>query len=197
MSEADISRLRGLKIEFRARAVAARKNQPDKDSLSRRILETFASLPQYRAARTVAFYVDFGDEVRTRPLIVEALAEGKTVVCPHCQPERLVLYRLESMEELAPGTWGILEPNADVRSVPDRRVEIGAIDLVMVPGVAFDAKGGRLGYGRGYYDKLLAPAEEHTYLAAVAFECQVFPEVPTTPHDVRMHAVITEAAVYR
>jgi len=98
--------------------------------------------------------------------------------------------------ERDPSTWGILEPNRDVRSAADRRVEIGAVDLVMVPGVAFDSRGGRLGHGKGYYDKLLA-AGEHTHRVAVAFECQMFPEVPMGRHDVRMHAVVTEAGVYR
>jgi 5-formyltetrahydrofolate cyclo-ligase len=165
--------------------------------VSRRILDTFAALHEYQAARAVAFYVDFGDEVRTRPLVAEAFREGKTVVCPYCEPDALVLYRLETMEDLAPGTWGILEPNREVRESADRRVEIGAVDLVMVPGVAFDPNGGRLGHGKGYYDKLLAGAGRNTCAVAVAFECQVFPEVPVGPHDVRMDAVITEAGVYR
>jgi 5-formyltetrahydrofolate cyclo-ligase len=68
--------------------------------------------------------------------------------------------------------------------------------MVVVPGVAFDRSGGRLGHGKGYYDKLLVRIRPDAHIVAVAYECQLFPEVPMLPHDVRMHKVVTESAVY-
>jgi 5-formyltetrahydrofolate cyclo-ligase len=74
---------------------------------------------------------------------------------------------------------------------------VGEIDLIVVPGVAFDRRGGRTGHGKGYYDKLLTHARRDTVLVAVAFECQVFSEVPMTERDVFMDRIVTEKAVYR
>ena len=84
----------------------------------------------------------------------------------------------------------------ELRGVASKRVEIEELDLIMVPGVAFDRRGGRSGHGKGYYDKLLEHARPDTPLVALAFECQMFDEVPMQDHDVFMDKVITEAAVY-
>ena len=76
------------------------------------------------------------------------------------------------------------------------RCRFGEIDLIMVPGVAFDRRGARMGHGKGYYDKLLQHARPETPLIALAFECQLFPEIPTASHDIFMDMIITESAVY-
>jgi len=190
------SQAKRLKRELRAKARVARQAQPNKDALSRRICGKFAASPEYASARTVMLFVDFGDEVRTRHLLAAALEEGKAVVVPYCEGDVLKLFRLMSTDELSPGTWGILEPKAELRARCDRRIGMDEVDLVMVPGVAFDRRGGRLGHGKGYYDKLLVTARADTPLIAVAFECQMFPEVPMLPHDATMDKVITETAVY-
>ncbi len=184
------------KRRIRRQAEALRRAQPDKDALSRVICARFAGLPEYAAAATVMAYVGFGDEVRTRAFLCAAMAEGKRVVVPYCQGGELALFALEALDELAPGTLGIPEPKTELRSLPGRRMAPGALDLVMVPGVAFDRRGGRVGHGKGYYDRLLARLRPETLAAAVAFECQVFAEVPMGPHDVPMHRLITEKAIY-
>ncbi len=104
---------------------------------------------------------------------------------------------MENLAELAVGTYQILEPRAELRALPGRRLEIGQIDLAVVPGVAFDARGSRLGHGLGYYDKLLAEARPETSRVALAFECQMFPALPTAEHDVPVDVIITERTVYR
>jgi 5-formyltetrahydrofolate cyclo-ligase len=189
--------LRGLKQAMRVRAQAARSAQPNKDALSRVICGKFAALPEYAAAATVMFYVDMRSEVRTRELLSAALGQEKRIVVPCCLGDRLALFVLESMEELAAGTYGILEPRRELRALAQRRADACELDLVMVPGVAFDRQGGRLGHGKGYYDKLLRGVRPDAALVALAFECQVFPEIPTGPHDVCMDKVITEKAVYQ
>jgi len=101
------------------------------------------------------------------------------------------------MEELAVGMYKILEPKVELRNLPEKQCRPEELDLVMVPGVAFDRRGGRMGHGKGYYDKLLQHARPDTPLVALAFECQLFPEVPVAPHDIFMDKIISEAAVYQ
>ncbi len=188
--------LRRVKEEIRKQAHANRRAQPDKDAVSRAICARFAALPEFAAARTVLLYVHVRSEVRTRHFLHEALAAGKRVAVPYCAGAELELFHLERMDELAEGTFGILEPRPELRERPEKRLDVGQVDLVMVPGVAFDRRGGRTGHGKGYYDKLLARTRPDAPLVAVAFECQLFADVPMLPHDVFMDKVITEKAVY-
>ncbi len=190
------SELRRLKAQLRRQAEAARARQPDKDELSRAICRRFAALPEYFAAATVMLYVHVRNEVRTQEFIQAVLAQGKGVVVPYCVGNELGLFRLESLDELAPSTFGLLEPRPQLRALPEKRVEAREVDLIMVPGVAFDRDGGRLGHGKGFYDRLLGRARRDALLVGVAFECQLFPDVPMGEHDVYMDRVVTEAAAY-
>ncbi|MCA9036055.1 MAG: 5-formyltetrahydrofolate cyclo-ligase [Planctomycetaceae bacterium] len=187
-----------LKDEMRKQAHANRNAQENKDELSRRIVGAFMSLPEYAVANTVMFYIDVRSEVRTRHDLELALQSGKTIVVPWCNAEgELELFRLVSMDELEVGMYKILEPRQDLRHLPEKQVNVEAIDLIMVPGVGFDQRGARMGHGKGYYDKLLEHARPDTPLIALAFECQLFEEIPVAAHDVFMDAVITEDRVIR
>lgn len=146
--------------------------------------------------RTVMFYVDVRSEVRTRHTLPDALASGKRIVVPYCQNNELELFILENMEELAVGMYKILEPRPELRDLPQKRLTAVDLDLIMVPGVAFDQAGGRMGHGFGYYDKLLQHARADTPLIALAFECQLFPEIPTQAHDIFMDKIVTEKTTY-
>jgi len=175
----------------------ARKNrvaQKDKDELSRAVCGRFMSLPAYQSAKTVMWYVDAGSEVRTRHTLPEALTHGKRVVVPWCVVETntLELFLLEDMSELVEGAYKILEPKDELRRLPAKVVQPEELDLVMVPGTAFDARGGRMGQGKGYYDRLLARARPDAPLVALAFDCQLFDEIPVAGHDVFMDEVLTE-----
>jgi 5-formyltetrahydrofolate cyclo-ligase len=152
--------------------------------------------PEYVNAKTVMFYVDVRDEVRTRQALPQALASGKRIVVPYCVEGELELFWLEDMDELELGMYRILEPKESLRSVESKKLQPEDLDVVMVPGVAFDRNGGRTGHGKGYYDKLLEHARLDTPLLALAFECQLFDEIPTEEHDIFMDKVITESAVY-
>lgn len=184
------------KKEIREQAHANRKEQPNKEELSRTICEHFVALPEYAAAKTVMFYVDVRTEVRTREYLPQVLGRGKRIVVPYCVDGELELFLLDSMDELAVGMYKILEPKAELRSLPEKRVDVKELDLIMVPGVAFDRTGARMGHGFGYYDKLLEHARADAPLVALAFECQLFPEIPTAPHDIFMDKIITERAIY-
>lgn len=184
------------KNELRKQAHANRNAQHDKDELSRRIVGAFMALPEYATASTVMFYIDVRSEVRTRVDLELALQSGKTVVVPWCNADgELELFHLESMDELETGMYRILEPSAELRQLPQKQVSVESLDLIMVPGVAFDARGARMGHGKGYYDKLLEHARADTPLVALAFECQIFEEIPVADHDVFMDMIITEDRV--
>ncbi|MFG0287875.1 MAG: 5-formyltetrahydrofolate cyclo-ligase [Rhodopirellula sp. JB044] len=189
--------LERTKQQIRAAAHSARDAEPDKDLASRAITDRLFALPQYAAAEHVLWYIDVRSETRTRHALPDALECGKKVVVPYCIGEDLELFHLESVDELATGRFGILEPKESLRSLEEKRVPIDRIDLILVPGVAFDRQGGRIGHGKGFYDKLLAGARVDTLRVALAYECQLFDEVPMMPHDVAMNLVITETAVYR
>lgn len=184
------------KQEIRKAAHANRASQPDKDAISQRIVDRFMGLPEYAAARTVMFYIDVRDEVRTRHALPDAIRSDQRIVIPYCVDGELELFHLESMDELELGMYKILEPKQSLRSVAAKRLQPTDLDLIMVPGVAFDRLGGRTGHGKGYYDKLLEHARSDTPLVALAFECQLFPEIPCEEHDIYMDKVVTEAAVY-
>lgn len=185
------------KKALREQAHTNRNAQADKDPLSSAICARLIDLPAYRAAKTVMYYVDVRSEVRTRHYLPQALTHDKKIVVPYCVEGReLELFHLESMDELATGAFRILEPKAELRDLPKKKVGVRELDLIVVPGVAFDRHGARMGHGFGYYDRLLKSARPDTPLVALAFECQLFDEIPTQGHDVFMDLVITEKAVY-
>jgi 5-formyltetrahydrofolate cyclo-ligase len=184
------------KTEIRKLAHAARKDQTNKDEVSQQITARVIALPEYQAANCVMWYVDVRAEARTRHALPQALESGKNVVIPYCVDGELELFHLQSMDELETGMYKILEPREDLRSVDAKRIDVSELDLILVPGVAFDARGGRTGHGKGYYDKLLENAKAETPLIALAFECQMFDEIPMQDHDIFMDKVVTEAKVY-
>ena len=188
--------LRDLKPNLRRRAEAAREEQADKDAVSERICRRLASLPEYGPARTVMLYVAVRNEVRTDPLLSAALAEGKRVVVPYCDGDELGLFVLASLEELAAGTLGIPEPRPELRAAAGKRADPDEIDVAMVPGIAFDRQGGRLGHGRGFFDRFLPRLRADAVAVGVAFECQLLPEIPMLAHDVSVDRVVTEKGIY-
>lgn len=188
--------LRALKQAFRAQMESERQQQENREELSRQICEMAIRLPEYLAAQTLLLYVSRPSEVQTTHLLTAAWNQRKRVVVPSCQNGQLELFWIDTLEELAPRTLGILEPRSEVRASVERRIDVGELDLAIVPGLAFDRRGGRLGLGKGFYDRLLARCPTGVSLVGLAFECQVFDEVPMLSHDVFMDKVITEKAVY-
>jgi 5-formyltetrahydrofolate cyclo-ligase len=194
----------GTTAEFQARkqalreqAHANRNSQVNKDELSKSICSKFMALPEYAAATTVMFYIDVRSEVRTRHTLPDAIGSGKKIIVPWCNEQgELELFHLTSMDELSVGMYKILEPKPELRKLPHKVAATTDLDIVMVPGVGFDRRGARMGHGKGYYDKLLQHARAETPLVALAFECQMFPEIPVASHDIFMDKIITEDAIY-
>ncbi len=163
-----------------------RDSKEAKDSLIR---ERITGLPEFTSARSVLLYASFRSEADTIGLIRYCLQNNKVTVLPKVNNGELLLYRINKMDELLPGNWGIPEP-----FVPeDRRVDVRDVDLVIVPGSAFDEQGNRLGYGKGFYDKLLK--SKRSPAIALSYEDQIVPALPAESHDVRMDKIVTDKRI--
>ena len=185
------------KTRLRREILARRDAEHDRPRRSRAIVERILNLPEYEVATLVSAFIGVGAEVDTFPLIETALARGKRVAVPWVDGRVLRLFDLANVGELAPAPFGLLEPPPDLRADASREVRPAEVDLFVVPGVAFDLEGGRLGHGRGYYDGLLAQARGRVPFIAAAFDCQLVERVPMTPRDVPVNAIATESALHR
>ncbi len=158
------------------------------------IQELLFRLQQFQHASLIMFYVSFRSEVTTLKMIELALSLGKKIVVPAVNliQEELQTFPIGDLDDLTPGTYGILEPK--MRSKP---AAPEAIEIVIVPGCAFDLNGFRLGYGVGYYDKFLRQATASISIG-LAYEIQVFPEIPhVEPFDMPVDKIVTEKRVIR
>lgn len=150
-------------------------------------------LSEFIDSKVILFYVSFRNEVDTIDMISECLNSGKRVIVPVVVPgnKNLLLSELRSIDELSPGNYGILEPDKSfIRPVSEEVIEI-----VIVPGVAFDKNRYRLGYGGGYYDRLIKKLPENCMTAGLAFETQIVEEVPKEEYDMMVDMIITEERI--
>jgi 5-formyltetrahydrofolate cyclo-ligase len=153
------------------------------------------SVKEYKAATLVISYCAQDDEVQTRPIIERALANGKrvAVIVTDVPSKTLSFSEIKSFEDdLAPGAFGIREPKPGLL----RPVSIEEADVVLVPLVAWDEKGHRLGYGAGYFDRALAGAGRTTKVG-LALESQRFEQIPESKHDVPLDVIVTETRIVR
>ncbi|MCK5189694.1 MAG: 5-formyltetrahydrofolate cyclo-ligase [Methylococcales bacterium] len=188
------------KKKQRRKAYDARNAQPDKENLSEIICNKFLVQSAYQQANTVMWYLHCRSEVRTLKFLIAELESSKNCVIPYCTVDqkgqsKLGLWMLESLSELIPGTWGILEPPKSRWG--EKEVSPEQLDLVMVPGVAFDHQGGRMGNGAGYYDRLLQEVRPDTELTAVCYESQMCDKIIMEKHDVYMDTILTEQNSYK
>lgn len=176
-----------MKNKIRKQVLDARFALPPelRRSRSAEIEERLFGQPEFRSAAVIMFFASFQSEVETHHMIRRALAEGKRVVLPRVKGKELELLEIENYDrDVVPGAWGIPEPERG------RPVELREIGLIVMPGAAFDVRGNRIGYGGGFYDKLLQQYAGRT--VALAFELQMVPDIPAAAHDIPVHAIITE-----
>ena len=168
------ARLHGLTTEEKAAASAA-------------VCARLSALPQYRQAGSIMAFLHMPDEVSLDALIQDALAAGKEVYVPVCvDKQHIEGRRLYTLEQAVCGAYGIRTAPQDTP-----RIEADELDVIFVPGLAFDSKGHRLGHGAAYYDRFLAEKGEAAAIAA-AWDVQIIPDVPVEAHDVIMTDIVTD-----
>ncbi len=169
-----------LRKQIRQQKEALTPQQIEAASLD--LTEQFCSHPLYKEARTIFAYLSYNQEVRTAPLIRRAWSDGKAVAVPKIIDDQMVFLRLDEGDPIAEGYKGIPEP---VKEVPLR----DPTALVLLPGLAFDPMGHRLGYGGGFYDRFLS-AEPHPTIA-LCFDFQVYDHLDCEEHDIPADVVLS------
>jgi len=159
----------------------------DNRKRSKEIKERLFQLKEFKDAQTILFYISYNGEVFTHDMVLESFY-NKNIIVPVSNKEdcSLILSHLKSWEELSIGSYGILEPRIE----KIRKTDIKDIDLIIVPGVAFDRSGNRLGHGKGYYDRLMKKTKATK--VGLCFEFQLLDEIPTESHDKSVDILLTE-----
>lgn len=148
------------------------------------ILEKLLQREEYRQAACVYCYIDFRNEVKTKPIIRRALSDGKKVAVPRVENGKMEFYYFEGYDKLQLGAYGVLEPVGGVLAD-----DLDA--LLIMPGVAFDRENHRIGYGGGYYDRYLERPNQHVKVA-LAYQFQIFQQIPFEAFDIRPDLILTE-----
>lgn len=157
------------------------------------IRQRIIQLPEFTDAKTILFYASFRSEVDTSEMIKITLSQGKRAILPKVDKENkmLKLYEIKAMSELMQGYMGISEPSVS----EGKLTGLDDIDLIIIPGAAFDIHGNRLGYGAGFYDRLLAGMKNKISIIAPAYEEQIIEKIPSEPHDVKVTKIVTDMRV--
>jgi 5-formyltetrahydrofolate cyclo-ligase len=182
------------KAGIRKKLLALREQLPAdvRAAHSATITERLLQLPEYLQADTVLGYMNFGAEFASELWIQRVLAEGKRLVLPRVNrhTNQLDLYWVDDLEnQLAAGLWGIREP---IVEICEQMGTLNEVEFALLPGVAFSRTGARLGYGGGFYDKLLARMTHRPALVAAAFALQIVEQIPQETTDVKVGRIITE-----
>lgn len=166
-------------IADKKRAMTQQEIQEKSTALAEKFFET----PQYRNAKTVYGYLPYNQEVRTTPILAQALKDGKKVAVPKVYGDTMRFIYLEDLQAVASGYAGIPEPVADGPVAEDETA------LVLMPGLAFDQDGHRMGYGGGFYDKFLAQEQNHPTVA-LCYDFQILENIPTEQYDIPVDCVL-------
>mgnify|MGYP001188473329 CR=1 FL=1 len=174
-------------IREKVRTERAALSQADRSAKNNSIANQLETLAPFQTAQTILFYVSTDEEVDTHHLIQKHLPQ-KTIIVPTVDPKtnHLELFHLKKWEDLSQGHYGILEIHDNKRLA----CHPNHIDLIIVPGIAFDKNGHRIGYGKGYYDRLLKNHPATTI--GLAYELQITEKLPTDPHDIPVQMIVTE-----
>lgn len=165
-----------------------RRLTPDqRTSASLQARELLEEQSLWQNAGSIFFYAPLPGELDVWPLVQDSVAAGKLVCLPRFEPaaQRYIACRVKDLStDISPGRFGVREPASHCVTVP-----LNQLDLILVPGVAFDPRGNRLGRGKGFYDRLLA--DTSGIRCGVAFDEQIITEIPVEPHDIPMHCILT------
>jgi len=159
-------------------------------SMSLLVQKSFLATENYRVAQSIIVYSPINYEVDTGLIVSSALVSGKKVAFPVVAGHELIFREVTDLSSLRKGAFGILEPGTE-----GKLFDFEAADILVLPGVAFDLKGHRIGYGKGYYDKTIHSLEGHGKIVGLCFDFQLVDEIIGESHDVKMDLVITDKRV--
>lgn len=193
MNDVPSAHLKRAKRAVRREILAERDRLPEGEraAMSAAIADQLLAVDELRDVGTVMAFWSFGSEVDTLPLLERLQVEGKQVALPRIEGRDVVPVAYATGDPLSETSFGAKEP------VAGRPIAPSALDVVVVPGVAFDRDGGRVGYGAGFYDRLLGKLRDDAFAVAVAFGVQVVERVPAGGTDRRVDAIVTEREVIR
>ena len=185
-----------LKDNLRKNMLSKRKSMEIEDvtAFSNEIINKIMKLPEFINSSTIMLYLSFNNEVNTYPLVKWCLDNNKTVIAPYCvqSNKEIVPYKITNLSnDLIKSTFGVMEPKQDLLE----KVNIEDIDLILVPGVAFDEHCNRIGFGAGYYDRFLCKKSKDATTIGIAYDYQIIDKVPTDKYDVPLDFIITEKRV--
>jgi 5-formyltetrahydrofolate cyclo-ligase len=163
-----------------------RLNHPEIAKKSKTIQEFVIKSKEFESAKVVGTYYALGSEVTTELIIKCAPILGKKIALPRVEEDKITFYELSSTKSLIRGRFGILEPQP--------YEQMNDIDILIVPGIAFDKKGNRLGYGMGFYDRLLSC--KRTFSIGLAYSFQLLENLPHDKYDKRLNAIASEDGIY-
>lgn len=177
------------KRSIRAQLLDERRSRPLETCIgpSVEIQQRFLRSEWFHRAGCLALYSAIHNEVSTDIVARQALAAGKTLVYPRVKDDELEFVEVHDLAELVSGTFGVMEPQGA------GSVSSGALDLVVVPGVAFDQFGHRLGYGRGFYDRALSACRADCMKVGFAYDTQLLSTLPSAKHDQKLSVLMTES----
>lgn len=156
---------------------------------SKKIQDKILMDRNYASAKNIMTYVSMRNEVDTKALIQTILNDGKICFVPVVCEDTLKIAQIDSMEQLLPARFGILEPRTDSYAA------LSDMDLILVPGLGFDKEGYRVGYGGGYYDRLLSDRTARNCLVGLCYEVSLVKKVEREPHDMRVDYVVTDERI--
>ena len=185
----------GFKKNFRKIIQDRRDNLliPFRKKASKAIAEKFFNTAYYINSNSILIYYPFRSEVDTTIVIKKALKDGRNIILPRISGLRLELFYVDDpKKQLKKGVYDIMEPN----TVLCRKARISDIDLAIVPGVGFDKNLNRLGYGGGFYDKLLLCIPKGVKKIAFCFDIQVIDRIPVSKDDIKVDLLITDTGIY-
>jgi 5-formyltetrahydrofolate cyclo-ligase len=188
---AERRRRRKAELRERIRTLREELSPEERSRRSAAVTERLFGLPEMRAARTVATFSSFGSEVDTTGVIERAHAEDRRVLLPYLEEGVMEVAEHLPGDDLVPSSYGPTEPAGR------RPADPGRVDVVIVPGLAFDRRGRRLGYGAGFYDRWLRRVRPDTARVGIGFSFQVVDRVPAGGSDERVHVVVTDREVIR
>ncbi len=167
-------------------------SRADRESAGAAVAQIVCAAPEFQRASRVAAYVALEDEMPTHAILDAVLASGRVLLLPRLVEAGMQFAVVEALASLRAGSFGVLEPPA-----ASAASELAPSDLVVVPGVAFDRSGGRLGRGGGHYDRSFPPALAGPWLIGLAFSLQLVESVPMGPTDRRVECVVSETGIVR